>query len=91
MSGRAGRRGIDARGTVVLLLSEKLSVEECRPMMQGGSLPLCSSFRLRYDTLLKLDSTSPNPEPNPNPDPEPEPEPNPNQVQHAAQARLLSP
>ena len=23
-------------------------------MMQGGSLPLCSSFRLRYNTLLKL-------------------------------------
>ena len=56
-------------------------------MMQGGSLPLCSSFRLRYNTLLKLDSTSPKPNPNPNPDPDSDP--NPNQVQHAAQARIL--
>ena len=42
---------------VVLLLSEKLSVEECRPMMQGGSLPLCSSFRLRCELA---DPTAPN-------------------------------
>ena len=38
---------------MVLLLSEKLALEECRPMMQGGSLPLCSSFRLRCDTPRK--------------------------------------
>ena len=54
MSGRAGRRGIDARGTVVLLLSERLTRAECRGMMKGHSLPLTSSFRLRYNTLLKL-------------------------------------
>ena len=42
MSGRAGRRGIDARGTVVLLLSEKLSAEaapsKC-PSSRGSSSP----------------------------------------------------
>ena len=54
MSGRAGRRGIDARGTVVLLLSEKLTRAECRGMMKGHSLPLTPPFRLRSNTLLRL-------------------------------------
>tara|TARA_B110001452_G_scaffold229680_1_gene205658 strand:- start:297 stop:2612 length:2316 start_codon:yes stop_codon:yes gene_type:complete len=54
MSGRAGRRGIDTQGTVVVLLAEPLGAEEFCSMLKGGSVPLTSSFRLRYNTLLKL-------------------------------------
>ena len=54
MSGRAGRRGLDARGMVVLLMTEAIEESDLRDMMRGDPLPLTSSFRLRYNTLLRL-------------------------------------
>ena len=54
MSGRAGRRGLDASGMVVLLLAEELQLEQFKSMLCGSALPLTSAFRLRYNTLLKL-------------------------------------
>ena len=54
MSGRAGRRGLDARGMVVLMLPEQMEREALRAMMGGAPLELTSSFRLRYNTLLRL-------------------------------------
>ena len=54
MSGRAGRRGIDDRGVVVLLLDDMIDTEECEAMMRGEALPLTSAFVLRYNTLLRL-------------------------------------
>jgi len=54
MSGRAGRRGLDAQGMVVLLLNEEIEAEALQAMMSASPLPLESAFRLRYNTLLKL-------------------------------------
>ena len=54
MSGRAGRRGLDSRGMVVLMMPEEVPQEALRSMMHGEALPLSSSFRLRFNTLLRL-------------------------------------
>jgi ATP-dependent RNA helicase HelY len=52
LTGRAGRRGIDERGAVVLLPERSYSFEEayhevCEPLQ-----PIQSAFQLRYSTLL---------------------------------------
>lgn len=56
MSGRAGRRGKDSRGYVVMLVedADKFSPAPAKAMMSGGSMPLMSRFRLSYYTLLNL-------------------------------------
>lgn len=45
MSGRAGRRGTDDKGIVIMMMNEALSMEQCRGMMCGQSAALKSSFR----------------------------------------------
>jgi hypothetical protein len=45
---------MDARGMVVLMLPEQMEREALRAMMGGAPLELTSSFRLRYNTLLRL-------------------------------------
>lgn len=54
MSGRAGRRDVDDRGFVIMMINQELKEEDCRKMMSGESDTLKSSFRLTYYTLLNL-------------------------------------
>lgn len=55
MSGRAGRRGLDARGVSVVLLAERLEPEQLRSLMGGKDVdPLDSAFYLSYSTVLNL-------------------------------------
>jgi len=54
MSGRAGRRGLDDRGIVVLMVDEKLEPEVARSMLMGQTDPLNSSFHIGYNMLLNL-------------------------------------
>ncbi|GAB0496019.1 hypothetical protein MMPV_007329 [Pyropia vietnamensis] len=54
MSGRAGRRGLDARGLSILLCDEKLEPAAARDLLCGSADPLNSTFRLGYNMLLNL-------------------------------------
>lgn len=56
MSGRAGRRGTDKIGNVVLALesSVKLDEKQIKQILHGPSNPLDSAFRLSYNTILNL-------------------------------------
>eukprot|EP00878_Enallax_costatus_P032923 GHUV01036266.1.p1 GENE.GHUV01036266.1~~GHUV01036266.1.p1 ORF type:complete len:121 (-),score=22.26 GHUV01036266.1:254-616(-) len=54
MSGRAGRRGKDDHGTVIVCVDETLDSDTCKGIVQGKPSPLLSSFRLSYYTLLNL-------------------------------------
>jgi replicative superfamily II helicase len=56
MSGRAGRRGKDARGHVVVLVEDPdlFSPAEAQALMCGKPMPLMSRFKLSYYTLLNL-------------------------------------
>lgn len=54
MSGRAGRRGIDERGIVILMLDEKITDEVGENLLQGKPDPLNSAFHLTYNMVLNL-------------------------------------
>ncbi|RUS33914.1 rRNA-processing arch domain-containing protein [Jimgerdemannia flammicorona] len=54
MSGRAGRRGLDDRGIVILMLDEKMEPAVAKNMVKGEADRLNSAFHLSYNMLLNL-------------------------------------
>ncbi|KAG8366232.1 hypothetical protein BUALT_Bualt17G0055100 [Buddleja alternifolia] len=54
MAGRAGRRGIDKRGHVVLLQTPYEGAEECCKVLFSGLEPLVSQFTASYGMVLNL-------------------------------------
>ncbi|KAF8056903.1 rRNA-processing arch domain-containing protein [Lyophyllum atratum] len=54
MSGRAGRRGLDDRGVVIMMCDEKLEPAAAKMMVKGEADRLDSAFHLGYNMVLNL-------------------------------------
>jgi ATP-dependent RNA helicase HelY len=54
MAGRAGRRGLDARGVALVLYSPWVTFERSMDIANGELLPLRSAFRPSYSTTINL-------------------------------------
>jgi ATP-dependent RNA helicase HelY len=54
MSGRAGRRGMDPLGHVVIPYSPRISFSETLQIATGPLYPVRSGFSVRYNTVLNL-------------------------------------
>ena len=54
MSGRAGRRGLDDKGIVIMMVDEKLSASKGRSLVMGSADKLNSAFHLTYNMVLNL-------------------------------------
>ncbi|KAK6826034.1 hypothetical protein PG987_013528 [Apiospora arundinis] len=54
MSGRAGRRGLDERGIVIMMVDDKLEPETAKEIVAGSQDRLNSAFHLGYNMVLNL-------------------------------------
>lgn len=54
MSGRAGRRGLDDRGIVILMIDEQMEPAVAKGMVKGEADRLNSAFHLGYNMILNL-------------------------------------
>ncbi|HEY7832910.1 MAG TPA: helicase-related protein, partial [Ktedonobacterales bacterium] len=54
LTGRAGRRGMDARGTAIIPYSPWDEFEPAFAALTGELLPVISAFAIRYNTILNL-------------------------------------
>jgi ATP-dependent RNA helicase DOB1 len=54
MSGRAGRRGLDDRGVVMLMVDGKMEPDVAKNMLMGEADRLDSAFHLSYNMVLNL-------------------------------------
>lgn len=54
MSGRAGRRGLDDRGIVIMMFDEQLEPSAAKVMVKGEADRLDSAFHLGYNMILNL-------------------------------------
>uniref|UniRef100_A0A1X7UR54 Exosome RNA helicase MTR4 n=1 Tax=Amphimedon queenslandica TaxID=400682 RepID=A0A1X7UR54_AMPQE len=54
MSGRAGRRGLDERGIVMLMIDEQMDSTIGKTLLKGQPDPLNSAFHLTYNMVLNL-------------------------------------
>ncbi|KAL8688678.1 MAG: hypothetical protein Q9218_005471 [Villophora microphyllina] len=54
MSGRAGRRGLDDRGIVIMMIDEKIEPATAKEIVRGEQDKLNSAFYLGYNMILNL-------------------------------------
>ncbi|MCJ1425235.1 ATP-dependent RNA helicase mtr4 [Sticta canariensis] len=54
MSGRAGRRGLDERGIVIMMIDEKMEPAVAKEIVRGDQDKLNSAFYLGYNMILNL-------------------------------------
>jgi len=54
MSGRAGRRGLDDRGIVIMMITDKIEPTQAKAIVRGEQDNLNSAFYLGYNMILNL-------------------------------------
>ena len=54
MGGRAGRRGVDIEGNVIIMLSNIKEIDKINEIINGNYEPLKSSFQLSFNQIVNL-------------------------------------